>query len=146
MTGFHIKSEMTIFVTMSRTRIIYSVLFCIYIAAVAFLCFAKPDDLPQMPQLWFGLPADKVGHFLMFMPFPVLAFLTFETEGMAVGRQLLLLTVLLTVGAGLAIGTEHVQAQLAYRAAETKDFYADAAGLAIGGLCTLAFFILRRSR
>lgn len=131
---------------MSPKRIISITVFCIYIAAVAFLCFAKPEELPEMPQLWFGIPADKVGHFLMFMPFPVLAFLTFETEGMAVGRQLLLLAVLMAVGAGLAIGTEHIQAQLAYRAAETEDFYADAAGLICGGLCTLAFVILRRSR
>ena len=98
-----------------------------------------------MPSLWFGLPADKVGHFLMFMPFPILAFLTFETEGMTVGRKFLLLAVLMTVGAGLAMGTEHIQAQLAYRAAETGDFYADAAGLVIGGAAVL-LFILRKDR
>lgn len=130
---------------MTTRRIIYIIVLCLYIAAVAFLCFAKPEDMPQMPSLWFGLPADKVGHFLMFMPFPILAFLTFETEGMTVGRKILLLAVLMTVGAGLAMGTEHIQAQLAYRAAETGDFYADAAGLAIGGAAVL-LFILRKDR
>lgn len=130
---------------MTTRRIIYIIVLCLYIAAVAFLCFAKPEDMPQMPSLWFGLPADKVGHFLMFMPFPILAFLTFETEGMTVGRKILLLAVLMTVGAGLAMGTEHIQAQLAYRAAETGDFYADAAGLAIGGAAAL-LFILRKDR
>ena len=128
---------------MTTRRIIYIIVLCLYIAAVALLCFAKPEDMPQMPSLWFGLPADKVGHFLMFMPFPILAFLTFETEGMTVGRKILLLAVLMTVGAGLAMGTEHIQAQLAYRAAETGDFYADAAGLAIGGAAVL-LFILRK--
>jgi len=130
---------------MTTRRIIYIIVLCLYIAAVAFLCFAKPEDMLQMPSLWFGLPADKVGHFLMFMPFPILAFLTFETEGMTVGRKILLLAVLMTVGAGLAMGTEHIQAQLAYRAAETGDFYADAAGLAIGGAAVL-LFILRKDR
>lgn len=130
---------------MTTRRIIYIIVLCLYIAAVAFLCFAKPEDMPQMPSLWFGLPADKVGHFLMFMPFPILAFLTFETEGMTVGRKFLLLAVLMTVGAGLAMGTEHIQAQLAYRAAETGDFYADAAGLVIGGAAVL-LFILRKDR
>jgi len=130
---------------MTTRRIIYIIVLCLYIAAVAFLCFAKPEDMLQMPSLWFGLPADQVGHFLMFMPFPILAFLTFETEGMTVGRKILLLAVLMTVGAGLAMGTEHIQAQLAYRAAETGDFYADAAGLAIGGAAVL-LFILRKDR
>lgn len=130
---------------MTTRRLIYIIVLCLYIAAVAFLCFARPEDMPQMPSLWLGLPADKVGHFLMFMPFPVLAFLTFETKGMTAGRKFLLLAVMMTVGAGLAMGTEHIQAQLAYRAAETDDFYADAAGLVIGGAAAL-FFILRKDR
>ena len=131
---------------MDRKRLIYTLFLCLYIATVAFLCFAKPDDIPQLPTLWFGLPADKIGHFLMFIPFPPLAFLTFCPEELRIVRRMILLGLVLALGAGLAIGTEHVQAQLAYREAEMKDFYADAAGLGIGGVCSLALFIFRRNR
>lgn len=130
---------------MDSKRLTYTIFLCLYIAAVAFLCFAKPDDMPQLSTLWFGLPADKVGHFLMFIPFPPLAFLTLCPEDLSIVRRMVLLGLVLALGAGLAIGTEHIQAQLAYRAAETKDFYADAAGLSLGGLCTAAY-IFRKSR
>lgn len=121
-------------------------IFCLYIAAVAYLCFARPDDMPQLPQLWLGLPADKVGHFLMFMPFPLLGYLTFEVNEMSVGRKLFLIAILIAFGAGLALGTEYIQARLEYRSSESSDLLADGIGLITGGIFTLIYIFIRKGK
>lgn len=131
---------------MTKSRIISSIVFCFYIAAVAYLCFAQPDSVPQMPESWFGLPADKVCHLLMFIPFPILAF---ETFGYGISRplyQILLLCILIAAGITMAVGTEYIQAHLAYRSAEKGDFLADTAGLIIGGLLTVCLIIYKRKK
>lgn len=121
-------------------------IFCLYIAAVAYLCFARPDDMPQLPQLWLGLPADKVGHFLMFTPFPLLGYLTFEVNEMSVGRKLFLIAILIVFGASMALGTEYIQARLEYRSAENSDLLADVIGLITGGIFTLIYIFLRKGK
>ena len=134
---------------MSKTNItktVMTIIFCLYIAAVAYLCFAKPDNMPKLPQFWLGLPADKVGHFLMFMPFPLLSYLTFEVKEMSVGRRLSLIAVLLVFGTGMALGTEYVQARLEYRSAESSDLLADGIGLITGGIFTLIYIFLRKGK
>ena len=102
--------------------------------------------MPQLPQLWLGLPADKVGHFLMFTPFPLLGYLTFEVKEMSVGRRLSLIAVLLVFGAGMALGTEYIQARLEYRSAESSDLLADGIGLITGGIFTLIYIFLRKGK
>lgn len=129
---------------MQTSRIIYLTLFCLYMAALAFLCFAKPEDVPQLPELWFGLPADKVGHFIMFAPFPVLGYVAFCRKDMSLGGQFLLVLGLTAAGAALAVGTELGQAMLQYRSAETDDLAADAAGLSCGIVAVIVFIILKR--
>ena len=131
---------------MKHSRIISIFIFCLYIAAVAYLCFARPDDMPQLPQLWLGLPADKVGHFLMFMPFPLLGYLTFEVKGMSVGRKLFLIAILIVFGAGMALGTEYVQARLEYRSSENSDLLADGIGLITGGIFTFIYILIRKGK
>ena len=131
---------------MKHSRIISVFIFCLYIAAVAYLCFARPDDMPQLPQLWLGLPADKVGHFLMFTPFPLLGYLTFEVNEMSVGRKLFLIAILIVFGAGMALGTEYIQARLEYRSAENSDLLADVIGLITGGIFTLIYIFLRKGK
>ncbi len=134
-------SHITLMSKAKVKKIALSVLFCLYIAAVAYLCFAKPDQMPQLPKTWFGLPSDKVGHFLMFLPFPLLAFMTFEGKDISLGRKLMLLGVIVAAGAGMAVGTEHIQAQLGYRAAEHTDMLADTAGLIAGTAATLTYIL-----
>lgn len=131
---------------MKHSRIISIFIFCLYIAAVAYLCFARPDDMPQLPQLWLELPADKVGHFLMFMPFPLLGYLTFEVNEMSVGRKLFLIAILIAFGAGLALGTEYIQARLEYRSSESSDLLADGIGLITGGIFTLIYIFIRKGK
>ena len=129
-----------------KKRFISVTIFCLYLAAVAFLCFAKPEDIPQLPTSWFGLPADKVGHFLMFAPFPLLAYTVFENSDMSTARKLSILAVILCFGIGMASGTEKIQAALAYREASMDDFIADMTGLAVGGVATIIYIFTKRKK
>ena len=54
------------------------ILFFLYLAAVAFLCFMHVDKLPDVQKFIFGIPTDKIAHFLMFLPFPILAYLAYD--------------------------------------------------------------------
>lgn len=129
---------------MKTRRIISAVLLCLYIAAVAFLCFSKPEDMPQIAELWFGLPSDKVAHFLMFCPYPLLSYLVFASEDRNIWKKVALMGIIMVSGLGIAIGTEQIQVQLTYRSAELKDFYADAAGLAFGMVCTIVYMFFEK--
>lgn len=123
-------------------RITSSILLCLYIAAVAYLCFARPDNLPQAPMYLFGLPMDKLAHFVMFVPFPILAYMTF----MSIWRKIAVLTVIMAAGAGMAIGTERIQSALAYRTGDVNDFLSDCIGLLAGGLVILCGILIRHCK
>lgn len=126
------------------SRQIITTLFCVYIAAVIFLCFMKGDGLPEVQFTLFGIPTDKLAHFCMFAPYPVLAFLTFRPEVMSKGRCVLLLLVLAVSGAGLAYGTEQLQGLTDYRSYEIADFYADLTGLGCGFIATMILILVQR--
>lgn len=127
-------------------RITSSILLCLYIAAVAYLCFARPDNLPQAPMYLFGIPMDKVAHFVMFAPFPILAYMTFIDLKMGLWRKIAVLMVIMAAGAGMAIGTERIQATLTYRTGDVNDFLADSIGLLAGGLIILCGVLARHFR
>lgn len=131
---------------MKKIRPIPAIIFCIYIAGIMYLCFARPDRIPQFPESWLGIPADKVGHFLMFSPFPLLGMLTLESDGMSTSRKLLLLAVLVAVGFGTATGTEQIQALLEYRTSDNTDLMADGIGLCFGAICSILYIKIKNNR
>lgn len=114
-------------------------LFCLYIAAVAALCFMKPDDMPQVEKDFFGIPLDKVAHFLMFTPFTILSGMTFIHKERSLWKGLTVIVILYVVGAGAAYGTEVLQAQTGYRAYEMGDFFADLSGLSFGTVVSAVY-------
>ena len=115
-----------------KRKILFTSAFCFYLAAVFFLCLMKPDDLPQTELMLFGLPADKVAHFLMFFPFPVLGYCMMWKKGRRIWLDLLIVASTLIMGTGLAFLTEHLQALTQYRSSDIKDIYSDLIGMAAG--------------
>ena len=101
---------------------LYRALFGLYILAVCILCFIKPDSIPSKGFDWFGLPADKVGHFLMFLPFPILSFTAFVKDYGTGTDAFYRLMVIVLAGAAIAIGTELIQKVLGYRSFDLHDF------------------------
>ncbi len=104
--------------------------FVIYLLAVLFLCFGKFENTPDVPWSFLGIPSDKLVHFGMFFPFPILAFLAFDKFTETPKSTFLFSGITWVLGLVLAFGTEWGQAHLTdYRSGDPWDLLAD--GLAI---------------
>lgn len=124
---------------MTTKTILARILFLLYLAAIAFLCFMKPDSLPEMEKSILGIPTDKLAHFLMFAPFPVLAYLAYDHVTNKFWSAFLFAFLTFLVGTGIALLTEYIQGFLPYRSKDMTDFRADLLAL---GVSTLAVFII----
>lgn len=125
---------------------IFIAVFILYLIAVFVLCFIKGDNLPEVEKFIFGLPMDKIAHFVMFFPFTILASLSIIRKDHGTGRALIVLGILTITGSGIAYGTEVIQAQTGYRAYEIGDFMADAAGICLGSLVTALYIISKNCK
>lgn len=105
------------------------------------LCFTSSDKLPDIQKTIFGFPTDKVAHFLMFLPFPILMYLAYDHLTDKVWRAFLFAAVSFLLGAIVAAGTEYGQSLLPYRTMDLADFKADLLALAASGLIVLAIDI-----
>ena len=124
-------------------NILAAIAFCIYLAAIGALCFMNADDLPSISETWFGLPADKVAHFMMFCPFIPLSFLTFSRRRATIGKDIILLTALIFIGGLTAYATEFLQDKLSYRSYDIKDMISDCIGLSAGYAVTIIWLIIK---
>lgn len=113
---------------MTKRTLVFRILFAVYLLAIAYICFASQGGLPSFDEWNFVIPADKVVHFTMFLPFPVLLFHSMERHRR---WHLILVT---GVGCALAALTELIQSLIPYRAADFTDFLADSLGLLCGTL------------
>lgn len=132
--------------TSRRHKIAFQVLFFLYIALLLFLCFGQFQNMHSVPRTILGIPSDKVVHFCMFFPFPILAFLAFDQYTDTVRQSLLFSGITFVVGILLALGTEWGQAHLTrYRSGDTRDFLADSLALVLGTLIIL-FWDIRKQK
>ena len=115
------------------------ILFFLYLCAIAFLCFMHVDKLPEVQKFILGIPTDKVAHFLMFLPFPILAYLAYDHLTNTLGPAILSALATFVLGALLAYGTEYIQGKLPYRSMDIADFKADALALVLS--CIFVFII-----
>lgn len=119
----------------SSRAIIFRILMILYILAVGYLCFNNfkkmPDDLPKM---LFGIPIDKVVHFCMFLPFPILGFFAFDHDKWSVIETIGKILELASFGCIFAGLTEIIQGQLPYRTQDIADFKADAIAICLASL------------
>ena len=128
-----------------KLRILYIVAFCIYMVAVGVLCFIRPSSLPEMDiKTFLGLPIDKVLHFLMFLPYPVLSGLVFINKDQKLSAVTAVMLILVATGIGVAYGTEMIQSQTGYRSYEIADFYADLAGITAGTVLAISYIAYTR--
>jgi len=127
-------------------KIAFQVIFFLYVAAVLFLCFAHFEQTPAIEWSLWGIPNDKVVHFCMFFPFPILAFLAFDRYTDSVRSTLLFSGITLLVGFLLAWGTEWGQAHLTdYRSGDPLDLLADGTALVLSTLLVI-FLDIRKQR
>ena len=127
-------------------KITFRILFILYIAGVLFMCFGKFDNAPSVKINLLGIPTDKLVHFAMFFPFPILAFFAFDQFTENVKATLLFIGITLLVGMLMAIATEWGQAHLTnYRSGDPLDFLADTIGLLLSS-ALVAFVDIRKQR
>lgn len=124
-----------------KIKRISSVLFCIYIVAVTTLCLIQTDSIPDLPQSLFGIPLDKVFHFIMFMPFMILGYSTFHPVNKSLYRKLAVVGILFIMGCTFALATERLQAMTSYRSYEISDITADCSAIVAGTLIIIAYII-----
>lgn len=117
-------------------RIFFGILLVLYLAAVAYICFHSFQDLPRIRKIW-GFPADKFVHFVMFLPFPFLMYLTFSPITKNFPKILLHILIIFGIGCSIAAGTEVIQTHLKYRTGDLMDFKADSMALAVSSVATL---------
>lgn len=115
----------------SAKTILSRVLFAGYICAVCLVCFISSENVPELKKTIFGLPADKVVHFIMFAPFAFLTYLSFDHPSRKAGKCVLFAFLTLASGLLIAFATEVVQSYLPTRTMDVKDFYADAIAIAV---------------
>ena len=122
---------------MKRRKLFARIVFLQYFAAVLFLCFGKFSGLSSVPRSFFGIESDKIVHFLMFLPFPILFYMAFGWRTSRPWHSILLALGILGLGTLIAVGTELVQDFIPYRASDKIDFLADFLALCISSVITL---------
>ena len=132
---------------MTRRQLIWArILFAVYLAAVAFLCFGRFDSSQDVPMDLWGIPTDKVVHFLMFFPFPLLACLAFGGYRGKPGQAVLKTVLAFLAGCAFAAGTEWVQTRLPYRSGDPVDFQADALALLLSSVIVLLLVLVKHRK
>ena len=119
------------------TRIFFGILLVLYLAAVAYLCFSTLQNLPKVSRYIWGIPTDKFVHFVMFLPFPFLVYMTFAPITRKFFKALMHIIIIFGLGCCVAAGTEIVQKYLSYRSYDLRDFHADAMALLVGSVFPL---------
>lgn len=110
-----------------------------YIGLIFFLClFNFSDNGLELPSYFLGIKSDKIIHFTMFFPFPLICHLLFYNIAYFENRILLRSLIILASGALLALLSEYSQLKLtAYRSYDNMDLVADGFGLLSATAATL---------
>jgi len=123
----------------TTNTILARILFFFYLVAVACLCFMHFESVPNIQKTILGFPTDKVVHFIMFLPFPILAYLSYDHRTETFWKAFLYAAITFCIGCGLAFLTEFGQKFLPYRSMDMNDMKADSLALAISSI--LVFII-----
>ena len=134
---------------MKQNRIrarIFQIIMIIYLAAVGFLCFANFHKLPDVPKTFLGIPTDKIVHFCMFFPFPILAFLAYDRLTKTPWQALAALISICAIGCIFAGLTEIVQGMLPYRTQDLHDYGADLLAVGVSGLLVFVYDVSKMKK
>ena len=124
------------------SRIFKIVLFLVYVACVAWLCFGTFKPSSDIPRSILGFPTDKVVHFLMFLPFPILG--TFAFDFRSWWRPLAMTTFLANV---VAFTFEQLQSRITtVRITDPQDLNANFLGITLGLLIAILIGLLAKKK
>ncbi len=131
----------------NATRSILSkIIMLLYVVAVAYLCFANFHKLPDVPKTFLGIPMDKIVHFCMFFPFPILAFFAYDKLTETPWQALAALLCICAFGGIFAGLTEMIQGALPYRSQDVHDFGADLLAIGLSGLLVFVYDVSKMKK
>ena len=130
----------------STEALIFRIVLILYIIAVAYLCFANINNIQNIPRRFLNLETDKVIHFCMFFPFPILGFLAYGRKTGSVRESITIMICICAYGIIFAGLTELVQGMMPYRTEDLKDYKADILAIVIASCTTLVADIIRHHR
>ncbi len=117
---------------------IFQLGFIVYLLAVLYLCFGKFENTPDILWSFLGIPSDKLVHFCMFFPYPILAFLAFDRFTDTPKSTFLFSGITWVLGLLLAVATEWGQAHLTdYRSGDPWDLLADALAITLSTILVI---------
>lgn len=128
---------------MKKTTI-FRALLALYFIALTLLCMLHLGSSEDIPTMILGIPTDKVAHFLMYVPMPLLTFWSFHKRGQKPYRLVLWLVCILAIGALIGGGIELLQGATGYRSCEIGDFRADCLGLLASTFALLLYCAISR--
>ena len=132
---------------MDKKKLILRVLFFVYLAAVLYLCFGKFENTPNVPWSILGIPSDKLVHFCMFFPFPILAFLAFDKYTETPKTTFLFSGITWVLGLLLALGTEWGQAHLTtWRSGDPLDLTADVLSITLSTVLVIIWDLSKQKK
>ena len=132
---------------MTRRQLLWArILFGLYLVAVAVLCFGKFDSAQDVPRALWGIPTDKIVHFLMFFPFPILACLASGGYRGERWQATFRTVIAFLAGCAFAAATEWVQTWLSYRSGDPVDFGADALALLLSSAIVLIIVLAKHRK
>ncbi len=123
-----------------RSRVIPKALFFLYLAGLCFCCFWNfRGSIDLSTELWGIIPKDKVVHFLLFFPMPLMTYLAFPGLRDTPYRYLRFSVVAFAASILFGALTEGIQWMTGYRSCDWKDLLADICGITAAFAC-LQFF------
>ncbi|MBQ2913359.1 MAG: VanZ family protein [Bacteroidales bacterium] len=114
-----------------KTYIVVTALFALYIVAVLCLCLLNlSDKTPELPKYLFGIPMDKIAHFVMYFAYPVVGWLLLTyNKQIKINRKYVFSTIFIT-GVAFAAFTETAQGLFTiYRDSDPLDMLANFLGI-----------------
>lgn len=127
-------------------KIIWRSLLAIYIIGVCVLCFGSFSGGPDLGGTLWGIQKDKIAHFVMFLPFPVLVFCVFDRITTRPWHSAVFVLCTFAAGCMIAAATELGQTLTADRQCDIADFRADMLALAVSSLGVLVYDISKMFR
>ncbi|MBR1706143.1 MAG: VanZ family protein [Bacteroidales bacterium] len=132
---------------MTRKQLLLArILFVLYLIAVVWLCFGHFNAVPKVQRAYWGIPTDKIVHFCMFFPFPLLAWLAFDRYTETFWSSFGYICLTFMTGCLIAAGTEVGQSFTDYRSGDRADFLADLLALASSSLIVFLLDIRKQRK
>lgn len=136
--GLSGEERVTVITTLARVALF------LYIPLLLFLTLYSFKEVElNLPKTLLGIPLDKIVHFLMFLPFPTLVWLSLSPSVKWTRSWFVQLAILL-VGLVLASLTEYLQLLTKYRQFELWDLITNYLAIVVGTIVVIIIYLFSR--